>query len=71
MGLRVSTTTTFPYSNGMGYTMDVLIGRKMRFEMSAVSMASLGWFLTDIHLKRVPSVSPTTTFLTMSVYIYI
>ena len=33
-------------------------------------MASLDWFVTDIHWRRGVSVSPTTTFLTMSVYTY-
>ena len=82
IGLRVSTVTTSPYSNGMGwptlslkYTatflkLVVFMGMNMRFGKSVVVMASLDWFFTDIHRRRGASVSPTTTFLTISLYTY-
>ena len=82
IGLRVSTVTTSPYLNDMGwptlslkYTVTslklvVFMGMNMRFGKSVVVIASFDWFFTDRHQRRGASVSPATTFFTRSVYTY-
>ena len=59
IGLRFSSTTTSPYSNGMGWPalflkyivtslkLEVFMGMKIRFGKSVVSIASLDYFFPE------------------------